>query len=102
MFLFRKTSSSAWSGSSRERDLLIMPKIIVIIDRPLSYAYTLIGNYVLLTSVKTGCQCCLKIDVRYRVHIVGQRANRYIVAFYVAIIVIMYDIYCVGPAASGK
>ena len=63
-----KTSSSAWSGSSRERDLLIMPKIIVIIDRALSYAYTLIGNYVLLTSVKTGFQCCLKIDVRYRVH----------------------------------
>ena len=37
----------------------------LIIDRSLSYAYMLIGNYVLVTSVETGCQCCLKIDVRY-------------------------------------
>ena len=34
-----------------------------------------------------------------RVHIVGQRANGYIVAFHIAI---SHDIYWVGPAASSK
>ena len=39
----------------------------------------------------------IKVNLRTEFHIIGQRANRYVVAFHIAV---SYDIYWVSPAAS--